>query len=110
MDMGAALSDSHSPSTHAQAEAMENVPYQRGIGSLMYAATSMCPDIAFVVSILSQFMRNPGPAHWEATKRVMRYLKGTLDYGITLSGLDTGLEAYVDADWASQAHRHSMTG
>jgi len=110
MDMGAALSDSHSPSTHAQAEAMENVPYQRGIGLLMYAATSTRPDIAFAVSILSQFMRNPGPAHWEATKRVMRYLKGTSYYGITLGGLDTGLEAYVDADWVSQAHRHSMTG
>lgn len=32
-----------------------------------------------------------------------------LDYGITLGRSDTGLEAYVDADWASQAHRHSMT-
>lgn len=56
METGAALSDSHSPSTHAQAEAMQNVPYQQAIGSLMYAATSTWPDIGFAVSILSQFM------------------------------------------------------
>ena len=55
-------------------------------------------------------MRNPGRVHWEAAKRTMRYLKGTGDYGITLGSTDGGLEAYVDADWASQPHRHSMSG
>jgi hypothetical protein len=55
-------------------------------------------------------MRNPGRAHWEAAKRTMRYLKGTADHGITLGSTDGGLEAYVDADWASQLHRHSVTG
>ena len=64
----------------------------------------------FAVSILSQFMRNPGREHWEAVKRVIRYLKGSADIGLTLGTADTGLEAYVDADWASQSHRHSMTG
>jgi hypothetical protein len=110
METGVVLSDANSPSTHAQTEAMRNVPYQRAIGSLMYAATSTRPDIAFAVAILSQFMRNPGVVHWDAVKRVLRYLKGSADYGITLGGSDTGLEAYADADWASQTHRHSMTG
>ena len=76
----------------------------------MYAATSTRPDIAFAVSILSQFMKNPGQTHWEAVKDVMRYLKGTADLKLTLGGKDRGLEAYVDADWASQSHRHSMSG
>ena len=38
-----------------------------------------CPDIAYAVSYLAQFMSNPGCMHWEAVKRVIRYLKGTKD-------------------------------
>jgi hypothetical protein len=60
--------------------------------------------------ILSQFMRNPGQTHWEAVKDVIRYLKGMVDLTLTLGGSDKGLEAYADADWASQPHRHSMSG
>jgi hypothetical protein len=76
----------------------------------MYAATSTRPDIAFPVTILSQFMGNPGRIHWEAVKDVIRYLKGTADLTLMLGGSANGLEAYVDADWASQPHRHSMSG
>jgi hypothetical protein len=108
MTAGAILSTDQSPSTHAEAQEMEEVPYQCGIGSLMYAATSTRPDIAFPVAILSQFMRNPGSTHWEAVKDVIRYLKGTADLKLTLGGTSAGLEAFVDADWASQPHRHSM--
>jgi hypothetical protein len=110
MDVSATLSTDQSPATHEAFEDMKDVPYQCAIGSLMYAATSTRPDIAFAVATLSQFMRNPGRVHWEAAKRVMRYLKGTADYGITLGSTDEGLEAYADADWASQPHRHSMSG
>jgi hypothetical protein len=76
----------------------------------MYAATSTCPDIAFSVAILSQFMRNPGRIHWEVVKDVIRYLNGTADLTLTLGGSDKGLKAYADADWALQPHRHSMSG
>jgi hypothetical protein len=89
---------------------MGDVPYQRGIGSLMYTATSTRPDIAFPVTILSQFMRNPGWIYWEAVKDVIRYLKGTADLTPRVGGSDKGLEAYADADWALQPHRHSMSG
>jgi transposase InsO family protein len=110
MDASEVLSADQSPTTEAERDTMQDVPYQRGIGSLMYAATSTRPDIAFAVAILSQFMRNPGRTHWEAAKHVMRYLKGSADLGLTIGASDTGLEAYVDADWASQPHRHSMSG
>ena len=110
MDPGAVFSVDQSAATLAEYEEMRDIPYQRAVGSLMYAATSTRPDISFSVATLSQFMRNPGSTHWEAAKRVLRYLKGTSDYGITLGTTDGGLEAYVDADWASQAHRHSMSG
>jgi hypothetical protein len=89
---------------------MGDIPYQRDIRLLMYAATSTCPDIAFPVVILSQFMRNLGQIHWEAVKDVICYLKGMADLTLTLGGSDKGLKVYADADWASQPHRHSMSG
>jgi hypothetical protein len=110
MDVGTVLSVDQSSLTHLEHEAMKDVPYQRNVGSLMYAATRTRPDIAFAVATFSQFMPNPGHSHWEAVKHVIRYLKGTADLGLTLGTTDAGLEAYVDADWASQPHRHSMSG
>jgi hypothetical protein len=89
---------------------MGDIPYQRGIRLLMYATTSTCPDIAFPVAILSQFMWNPGWIHWEAVKDIICYLKGTVNLTLMLGGSDKDLEAYADADWASQPHRHSMSG
>jgi hypothetical protein len=110
MEVGTMLSIDQCPATHKQLKDMQDVPYQQAIGSLMYAATSTRPDIAFAVANLSQFMRNPGRIHWEATKRTMRYLKGTAACGITFGTTESGFEVYVDADWASQPHRHSMSG
>jgi hypothetical protein len=63
MNAGAILSTDQLPSTNDEINEMGDVPYQRGIGSLMYTTTSTCPDIAFPVAILSQFMRNPGRIH-----------------------------------------------
>jgi len=77
MNTGTVLSTDQSPATHTEFNDMHNVPYQHGIGSLMYAATSTRPDIAFAVAMLSQFMQNPGRQHWETVKHVMCYLKGT---------------------------------
>jgi hypothetical protein len=53
MDAGATLSEGQAPAMLAQVEVMQNVPYQRAIGSLMYAATSTHPDIAFSLATLS---------------------------------------------------------
>ena len=44
------------------------------------------PNLAFTVSTLSKYCINPGPRHAQAVQRVFRYLKKTLDYGITFSG------------------------
>jgi hypothetical protein len=76
----------------------------------MYAALGTRPDISFAVSFLAQFMQNPGRPHWEAVKRVFRYLKGTKGTCLVIGGSQGGLEAYSDADWASQEHRHSISG
>jgi hypothetical protein len=63
MDTGVVLSKDQSLAGTKLNEEMKDVPYQQGIGSLMYAATHTRPDITFAVSILSQFMRNPGRTH-----------------------------------------------
>jgi len=49
----------------------------------MYAAVATRPDIAFAVSTLSQFLDNPGEAHWDVVKRVFRYLSGTANLALT---------------------------
>ena len=56
--------------------------YRQIIGSLMYL-TNTRQDICFVMNTLSQYMVEPIHVHLVATKHVMRYLKGTLDYGLT---------------------------
>lgn len=57
--------------------------YCRVVGSLQYLSFT-CSDIAFIVNKLIQFMHKSMSIHWYAMKRVLRYLKGTLSYVITL--------------------------
>jgi hypothetical protein len=58
------------------------------------------PDIAFVVNQLCQHMHNPSSLHWTATKRVLRYLKGTIDHGLWYTKGHLSLQAFCDSDWA----------
>ena len=55
--------------------------YKQMVGSLMYL-TATRPDLMFVVSLISRFMANPTELHFATAKRIMRYLKGTLEFGI----------------------------
>ena len=68
------------------------------VGSLNYLTTTR-PDISYFVSVLSQFMAKPHEIHWNATKAVLRHLKGTLDYGIKYTDAsDVELTGYSDFD------------
>jgi hypothetical protein len=74
--------------------------YRQIIGSLMYL-TNTRPDICFVVNTLTQFLVEPRHVHLVAAKNVMRYLKGTLDCGLSYDGdHDFTLSGYTDSDWA----------
>lgn len=74
--------------------------YRTLVGSLQYLAFTR-PDIAFAVNKLSQFMHSPTTDHWQAAKRVLRYLVGTPSYGISFTKANPlTLHAYSDADWA----------
>ena len=88
---------------------ISQLEYAKIIGSLMYAMTCTRPDIAFAVGKLSRFTSNPGPQHWLAIRRVLRYLKGTINYGITYSGEPPILEGYSDASWITNEEDNSST-
>lgn len=89
---------------------MKNAPYREAIGSLMYASVATRPDITYAVSALSRFLDNPGDVHWEAAKRVLRYLSGTRDLTLTYGEERYDLTGYTDADGASHEHRHAVSG
>jgi hypothetical protein len=58
------------------------------------------PDICFSVNTLSQFMVEPRHVHLVSTKHAMRYLNGTLDYGLNYDGdHNFTLSGYIDSDW-----------
>jgi hypothetical protein len=75
----------------------------------MYLASTTKPDIAYAVSKLSRFVSNPGSEHWRAFERVMRYLVGTMSYGIHYSGDPKVLEGYSDANWIFDADELKAT-
>jgi len=110
MVLSTQYSKSDSPVTATNTACMHKVPYRKAIGSLMYASVTTCPNITFVVSMLLQFLENPGEAHWEAVKRVFRYLSGTCDVALTYGGERHDLLGFTDADGASQEHRRAISG
>lgn len=57
-------------------------PYAELLGSLNYLATRTRPDLAYAMSICSKYADCPREAHWQALKRVLRYLQGTMDVGL----------------------------
>jgi hypothetical protein len=107
---GIVYSKDDSPSSPQEAARMEKVPYREAIGSLMYASVATRPDIPFAVTALSQFLDNPSEVHWEAVKRILRYLSGTKDFVLTYGNERHDLIGYTDADGATQEHRQAISG
>lgn len=112
METGTRLSITMSPTDEEERKSMDKKPYQMIVGSLMYAAVTTRPDISFAVQQLSQYSSNPGHQHWDAAKRVLRYLKGTQNHCLVLGGGKTiELTGYTDADWANDPdRRRSISG
>jgi hypothetical protein len=79
------------------------------IGLLMYL-TNTTPNICFVVNTLSQYLVEPIHVHLVVAKHVMRYLKGTLDYGLCYTGYcDFRLYGYTNSNWAGRASDKKST-
>src|SRR5271168_2704740 len=110
MDPNTRLTSAQSPSTTEELGAMRNIPYHEAVGSLMYATLGTRPDICFAVQTVSRFNSKPGLAHWEAVKRIFRYLKGTKELWLGYGGVARELVGFVDADGSMGEDRRAISG
>lgn len=86
------------------------------LGSVMYGMLGTRPDLAFAVGVGSRFSSNPGIEHWNALIHLLRYIKGTINLGITYQGpgrvstpFARTLLCYGDADWAGDKDKLRST-
>ena len=59
------------------------------------------PDIAYVVSRLSRYTHNPSSEHWNALHRLLRYLRGTMDWCLCFNKFLAILKSFCDANWVT---------
>lgn len=102
----------YDPSIHLKKNKGKSVSqseYAKIIGSLMFLMNYTRPDIAYAVSRLSRYTHNPCNEHWNALKRLLKYLKGTIDWGLNYKRFPNVLEGYCDANWVSDNDEVSST-
>lgn len=88
----------------------DSTRYRSIVGALQYL-TLTHPDLSFSVNKVCQFLHSPTMVHWEAVKRILRYLKGTLGLGPQIVKSKTVLvSAFSDADWAGCLDDRRSTG
>ena len=84
--------------------------YQSAVGSLLYLSSWTRPDITYAVSSVARFCLKPSKQHWIAVKRIMRYLRGTQNYGLLYSKDGSkDILGYLDADWAGDVNDRKST-
>lgn len=85
--------------------------YQRLVGKLIYLSHTR-PDIAYAVSVVSQYMHNPSEEHTNAVTRILRYLKASPGKGLMFrKNNHLNIDGYTDADWAGNiTDRKSTSG
>ena len=83
--------------------------YRSAVGALQYLSFTRS-DIAFSVNKVAQFMQAPTDEHWSVIKRILCYLKSTIQYGLFLSRHSSvKLTAYTDADWVGSIDDRKFT-
>jgi len=86
------LSKSQCPSTdnaiNFMAEFDRATTFREILGGLLWLSINTRPDISYAVNQISKFCNNPGPIHWNAMESVLRYIKGTLDWGLRFNIAD----------------------
>ncbi|KAM5574982.1 hypothetical protein ABKV19_014096 [Rosa sericea] len=106
MSKGDKLHKGQCPKNALERKNMQNMPYARLVGSLMYAQVCTRPDISFAVNMLSRYQSSAGHAHWVAGKKVLRYLKKTKSHMLVyrrIEDQELEVEAYTDASYKSDS-------
>jgi len=85
--------------------------YRHLVGSLIYLTLTQ-PDISYPVGVVSRYMSNPKKPHLDAVKRILKYIKGTINFGILYKEIkDCQVMGYCDADYTGDCGtRRSTTG
>jgi len=90
-------------------ELVNSTNFRRLVGSLRYLIATR-PDIVYGVGLISRFMDSPRQSHWQAAKRILRYVKGTINEGILYSSSNNlELVGYTDSDWAGETETRKST-
>lgn len=85
--------------------------YREITGKLLFLANATRPDISYAVNVISRNQVNPKKEDWDRIKRVIEYLRGSTEKGLTYKGTEEGMSCFVDADFASdRIDRKSTTG
>jgi hypothetical protein len=104
------MSTAHALSLLSGDPLIDPSPYHSLVGALQYLSLTR-PDISFAVNKVSQFMHCPTSLHLQAVKRILRYLKSTISYGLLFRRSSSHtLHAYSDADWAGCPDNRKSTG
>ena len=83
--------------------------YWSVVGALQYVTITR-PELAYSVNKVCQFMQNPLESHWKVVKRILRYLRGTLDHSLHLKrSMNLDIIGFCDADWASNPNDRRST-
>ena len=88
---------------------VSQLEYARFIGCLMYTMSCTRSDIAFAVGKLSRYTSNPSHMHWHVVRRVLKYFKSSIDYGLHYCGYPYVLEGFSDVSWLMNSEDHSST-
>ncbi|KAH9695599.1 hypothetical protein KPL71_022832 [Citrus sinensis] len=98
-------------SKYDECEDIDPTFFKSLVGSLRYL-TCTRPDILYAVGLVSRYMENPKTTHFKAAKRILRYIKGTINFGLLYSfSNDYKLIGYSDSDWGGDVDdRKSTTG
>ena len=90
---------------------VDSILYQSMVGSILHLARATRPDISHSVAVVSRYNSSPTVAHFSAVKRILRYLKGTINLSLQYKVTGQEIIGYSDADWANDLNnRHSTTG
>ena len=93
-------------------EPVSERPYKEAVGCLLWLANMTRPDIADSVRAVARYNIDPGVSHWRAVRKILAYVAGTRDFGLTFrKGTGGNLTAFADASYAPKSdERKSVSG